>query len=103
MKQYFMEPLPNNSMANKREVIGQLVTPQNTLTVPHAAHRPTGSEKTEDRKLPKVAPTNNVGTISPPLYPPPSVTPVNSIFRRNTYQAHCFMKLAAIILAPAPK
>ena len=76
---------------------GQLVTPQNTLTIPHAAHNPTGSPNIGAKKLPSVAPTKRVGTISPPLNPPPKVTAVNSIFKRNTYHAQLVTKLLAII------
>ena len=68
-----------------KEVSGQLVTPQNTLTIPHAAHKPIGSPNTGAKKLPRVAPTKSVGTISPPLNPPPNVMAVNSIFKIKTY------------------
>ena len=44
-----------------KEVSGQLVTPQNTLTIPHAAHKPIGSPNTGAKKLPRVAPTKSVG------------------------------------------
>ena len=40
---------------------GQLVTPQNTATMPHAAHMPVGSPNIGARKLPSVAPTKSVG------------------------------------------
>ena len=60
---------------------GQLVTPQNTATMPHAAHMPVGSPNIGARKLPSVAPTKSVGTISPPLNPPPRVTAVKIIFK----------------------
>ena len=86
-----------------KEVSGQLVTPQNTLTIPHAAHKPIGSPNTGAKKLPRVAPTKSVGTISPPLNPPPNVMAVNSIFKIKTYHEQLVIKLAAIIGAPAPR
>ena len=79
------------------------MTPQNTLTMPQAAHKPTGSPNIGARKLPKVAPTKSVGTISPPLNPPPRVTAVNIILSRKTYHAQLVTKLSAIISAPAPR
>jgi hypothetical protein len=101
--QYLIDDAPNISIESKIEVIGQLVTPQKTATIPHAAHNPTGRPKTEARKLPRVAPTKSVGTISPPLNPPPRVMAVNMIFRINTYHAQELTKLAEIILEPAPR
>jgi len=94
----FIVDAPNISIDRINDVRGQLVTPQNTLTIPHAAHNPTGA-----KKLPSVAPTKRVGTISPPLNPPPKVTAVNSIFKRNTYHAQLVTKLLAIISEPAPR
>ena len=82
---------------------GQLVTPQNTATMPHAAHMPVGSPNIGARKLPSEAPTKSVGTISPPLNPPPRVTAVKIIFKRNTYYALCSTKLRAIMSVPAPR
>ncbi len=80
---------PNISIDRINEVRGQFVTPQNTVTIPQAAHSPIGRPKTGPKKLPSVAPTNNVGTISPPLNPPPSVTAVNIIFNKKAHQM-CF-------------
>ena len=71
--------------------------------MPQAAQSPIGSPNIAERKLPSVAPTNKVGTISPPLKPPPRVTAVNNIFKRNTYHALRVVKLEAIIGAPAPR
>lgn len=88
-----MSAIPNISMARISDVIGQFVTPQNKLTMPQAAHKPTGSPKIPDRKLPREAPIKSVGTISPPLKPPPSVAAVKIIFNRNTYHMHCVVKL----------
>ena len=63
----FIVDAPNISIDRINDVRGQLVTPQNTLTIPHAAHKPTGSPNIGAKKLPSVAPTKRVGTISPPL------------------------------------
>ena len=84
-------------------MIGQFVTPQNTLTIPHAAHRLVGMPITVDKKLPNAAPIKREGTISPPLNPPPSVTAVNIILSKNTYQAQLVIKLRFIISAPPPR
>ena len=99
----FIDDIPNISIDMINDVRGQLVTPQNTLTIPHAAHRPTGSPNKGARKLPRAAPTKSVGTISPPLNPPPNVMAVNSIFKIKTYHEQLVIKLAAIIGAPAPR
>ncbi len=37
----FIVDAPNISIDRMNDVSGQLVTPQNTLTIPHAAHNPT--------------------------------------------------------------
>ena len=95
----FIVDAPNISIDRINDVRGQLVTPQNTLTIPHAA----GSPNIGAKKLPSVAPTKRVGTISPPLNPPPKVTAVNSIFKMNTYHAQLVTKLLAIISEPAPR
>ena len=63
-----------------KEVSGQLVTPQNTLTIPHAAHKPIGSPNTGAKKLPRDAPTKTVGTISQPLNTQPNVMAINNLF-----------------------
>ena len=99
----FIVDAPNISIDRMNDVRGQLVTPQNTLTIPHAAHKPPGSPNIGAKKLPSVAPTKRVGTISPPLNPPPKVTAVISIFKRNTYHAQLVTKLLAIISEPAPR
>lgn len=80
-----------------------MVAPQKMLTIPQAAHSPIGSPNIGAKKLPRVAPTNNAGTISPPLKPPPSVAAVNTIFRINTYHAQLLKKLASITDVPAPR
>lgn len=88
-----MPAMSNISMAIISDVIGQFVTPQNRLTMPQAAHKPTGSPKMPDKKLPRAAPIKSVGTISPPLKPPPSVAAVKMIFSRNTYHIQRVVKL----------
>lgn len=98
-----MPAISNISIARISDVIGQFVTPQNTLTMPQAAQSPAGRPKNPDKKLPSVAPIKSVGTISPPLKPPPSVTEVKRIFSKNTYHAQRAVKLEAITGAPAPK
>ena len=75
-----MPAISNISIARISDVIGQFVTPQNTLTMPQAAQSPAGRPKNPDKKLPSVAPIKSVGTISPPLKPPPSVREVKRIF-----------------------
>ena len=80
-----------------------MVTPQNTYHSAQAAHKPIGRPNIGARKLPSVAPTKRVGTISPPLNPPPSVAAVNIIFSINTYHAQLDKKLDAITGAPAPR
>ena len=99
----FIVDAPNISIDRINDVRGQLVTPQNTLTIPHAAHNPTGSPNIGAKKLPSVAPTKRVGTISTPLNPPPNVTAVNSNIKRNTYHAQLVTKIFAIISEPAPR
>ena len=85
----FIVDAPNISIDRMNDVSGQLVTPQNTLTIPHAAHNPTGSPNIGAKKLPSVAPTKRVGTISPPLNPPPIKLAVPAVIRKlceeNTY------------------
>ena len=39
---YLKEAAPNISIDIIKDVRGQLVTPQNTLTIPQAAHKPIG-------------------------------------------------------------
>ncbi len=99
----FIVDAPNISIDSIRDVSGQLVTPQKTLTIPQAAHNPIGRPNIGARKLPSVAPTKSVGTISPPLNPPPKVTAVKSIFSRKTYHAQLLTKLPAIMSEPAPR
>ena len=99
----FIVDAPNISIDRMNDVSGQLVTPQNTLTIPHAAHKVGEKPVNVPKRQPKLAPIKKVGTISPPLNPPPKVTAVNSIFKRNTYHAQLVTKLLAIISEPAPR
>ena len=94
---------PNISIDRIRDVTGQLVTPQNTVTIPQAAHKPTGRPNTGPKKLPRVAPIKRVGTISPPLNPPPRVMAVNKIFKIHAHYTLCVTKLWSIISVPAPR
>ena len=103
IRQYFTGARPNISIDINREVNGQLVAPQKMLTIPQAAHKPTGRPNIGARKLPNVAPTNKAGTISPPLYPPPRVAAVNTIFKMKTYHAQLVKKLAIMMSPPAPR
>ena len=98
----FIVDAPNISIDRINDVRGQLVTPQNTLTIPHAAHNPTGSPNIGAKKLPSVAPTKRVGTISPPLKPAPRVRAVKMIFKRKASGATVPSKHLEIILTPVP-
>ena len=98
----FIVDAPNISIDRMNDVRGQLVTPQNTLTIPHAAHNPTGSPNIGAKKLPSVAPTKRVGTISPPLKPAPRVRAVKMIFKRKASGATVPSKHLEIILTPVP-
>ena len=51
---------------------------------------------------PKVAPTKNEGTTSPPLKPAESVTAVKRIFKRNAAGWALPCSTAAMIFIPAP-
>ena len=102
----FIVDAPNISIDRMNDVRGQLkhVTPQNTLTIPHAAHNPTGSPNIGAKKLPSVAPTKRVGTISPPLNPPPSYGIATAFLCGiHTLCITSYRKLLAIISEPAPR
>ena len=45
-----MPAISNISIARISDVIGQFVTPQNTLTMPQAAQSPAGRPKNPDKK-----------------------------------------------------
>ena len=102
-RQNFIDEVPNISIESIKDVSGQFVTPQKTLTIPQAAHNPIGRPNIGARKLPRVAPIKRVGTISPPLKPPPKVTEVKSIFNRQAYHGREATKLFAMTLVPAPR
>lgn len=95
--------MPNISIERTKDVTGLLVTPQNTLTMPHATHTGRGMWNRGARKLPRVAPTTSEGTISPPLNPLPRVMEVKIIFRRKTYQAELVTMPMLISSALAPR
>ena len=82
---------------------GQFVTPQNSATIPIAAHSEGEMWNTCPNTHPNVAPTKKDGTISPPLKPPPSVTAVKSIFNRKAYQSASPPTARPIVSAPMPK
>ena len=60
-----------------------MVTPQNKAMRPKLAEKELESPKRGPIAAPKVAPTKNEGTISPPLKPAPNVSAVNRIFKAN--------------------
>lgn len=61
------------------DVIGQLVTPQNSEIMPTAAHSDGSKPVRLPNRHPKVAPMKKDGTISPPLKPAPRVSAVKMI------------------------
>ena len=58
--------------------MGQFTAPQNTATSPTAAAKAGGRPSSPPNTQPKVAPTKNDGTTSPPLKPQPMVTAVKA-------------------------
>ena len=86
-----------------REVIGLLVTPQNTAPMPTAAHSGMEHPKAEAKKVPNVEPMKRVGTISPPLYPAPRVAAVKTIFNRKASGKTVFPSIHPVmIFMPVP-
>ena len=71
------------------EDIGQLVTPQNTPIIPHAAINVIGNPNQDATTQPNAAPIQNDGTISPPLKPAPKVKAVKIIFSKNVWFCRC--------------
>ena len=69
------------------DVIGQLVTPQNSEIMPTAVHSDGSKPVRLPNRHPNVAPMKKDGTISPPLKPAPRVSAVKMIFSRNVYTA----------------
>mgnify|MGYP007071178990 CR=1 FL=1 len=65
------------------DVIGQLVTPQNSEIMPTAVHSDGSKPVRLPNRHPNVAPMKKDGTISPPLKPAPRVSAVKMIFSRN--------------------
>ena len=84
------------------DAIGQLVTPTKQAIIPHAVHSSYGSPKNFANAPPKVAPITNVGTISPPLKPPPIATAVKRIFIRNASYLTFPLILLSISQNPPP-
>jgi hypothetical protein len=74
---------PKSSMQRNSAVTGQFVTPQKRHERPIAAPREQSRSSNGAIKLPKVEPTKNTGSISPPLKPAPRVRAVNKSFRMN--------------------
>ena len=81
---------------------GLLVQPQNSATMPSAAPSGAGRPSSGATAQPNVAPVKKIGTISPPLYPAPSVRAVNSIFRAKAQGSACPAMAAAMTALPAP-
>ena len=59
------------------DVIGQLVTPQNSEIMPTAVHSDGSKPVRLPNRHPNVAPMKKDGTISPPLKPAPRVSAVS--------------------------
>ena len=78
--------------------MGQLVTPQNTHTMPSPAPKEGWSPRKGATVQPKVAPVKNTGTISPPLNPAPRVMVVKSILKKNA-SGRAFPPMAAWMMA----
>ena len=76
-------PAKRTFQAIRIEVIGQFVTPQKTAAIPQAAQREGESPISCPAMHPKVAPTQNDGTISPPRKPAFIVSAVRSIFQKK--------------------
>ena len=75
---------PNSSIPRKTALTRLFVTQLNKPTNPSAAAKPTSNPKAPPRTQPKVAPMQNVGTISPPLKPAARVMAVNAIFKAKS-------------------
>ena len=82
-RKYGIPSYPNNSKLISREVIGQLVTPQNTEVMPTAVHKVGENPNRFPYRQPKAAPVQKEGTISPPLKPQPMVRAVKMIFNKK--------------------
>ena len=83
--------------------MGQFVTPQNTETMPMAAHSGALAPVRMANRQPNVAPVKNEGTISPPLKPAPMVSAVKRIFKRKANAAVSPCKARSMIFMPGPR
>ena len=84
-------------------MIGQLVTPQNTATIPAAAQIEAGIPRIGPSTQPKAAPIQKDGTISPPRNPARIVSAVRISFQKNASLLTCPSSIADVIspvLAP---
>ena len=93
---------PNISKLINSEVIGQLVTPQNTLVMPTAVQSTGEKPVIVPNRQPNVAPIKNVGTISPPLNQAPKGSAVNSIFNKNAAGTTSPFKAREMTCIPVP-
>ena len=93
---------PKSSKPMIMEAIGAFVTPQKSEIIPIAAQKEGGRPTKEANRQPNVAPIVKDGTISPPLYPAPSVTAVKSIFHKKAVLGACPAIASSMRLAPAP-
>lgn len=78
---------PNISIAIMLEAMGVFVVPASRLTSPIAAKVGMLMPVTWAKSTPAVEPTANIGVMTPPLPPKPSVVAVNRILAGKEYQA----------------
>ena len=83
--------------------IGQFVTPTKVASIPAAAQRDGSKPVSSPKVHPKEDPTASVGTISPPLNPPPRATAVKIIFNKNPRYADSPSTAFSTRLNPAPQ
>lgn len=81
----------------------QFVTPTKVASIPAAAHRDGSKPVSRPKVHPKDDPTASVGTISPPLNPPPRATAVKIIFSKNPRYADSPSTAFSTRLNPAPQ
>ena len=95
----------NPKSSNPRNIvaIGQFVTPTKVASIPAAAHRDGSKPVSRPKVQPKEDPTASVGTISPPLNPPPRATAVKTIFSKNPRYADSPSTAFSTRLNPAPQ
>ena len=89
-------------MLRMTEAMGQFTAPQNTDTRPMAAAKAGGRLSSPPRTQPKVAPTKNDGTTSPPLKPQPMVTAVKASFSSQAQGSAWPDRARATTSMPAP-